>query len=111
MQRKIPCQEGWQVIDTVNDTLSMEGMCRLYPILDSKTGKVSDRPVYESTFMSGETKDFAAWKQLPSGEYRFVMSVFVTVTAGSQQCGQYGEYCVVLIGECASGYVYGNLPL
>jgi len=63
------------VMNAVNETLSMEGMCRLYPVLDSKTGKVSDRPVYESTFISGETKDFAAWKQLPSGEYRFVMSV------------------------------------
>ena len=29
------------VMNAVNETLSMEGMCRLYPILDSKTGKVS----------------------------------------------------------------------
>lgn len=63
------------VMNAVNETLSMEGICRLYPVLDSKTGRISDKPVYESTFTSGETKDFAAWKQLPSGEYRFVMSV------------------------------------
>lgn len=63
------------VMNAVNETLAMEGICRLYPVLDSKTGKISDKPVYESTFTSGETKDFAAWKQLPSGAYRFVMSV------------------------------------
>ena len=36
---------------------------------------VADKPVYESVFTSGEIKDFAAWKQLPSGEYRFILSV------------------------------------
>ena len=66
--------------ECVNETLSVEGMCRLYPVLDSKTGKVSDRPVYESTFISGETKDFAAWKQLPSGDIALSCR-FVTVTA------------------------------
>lgn len=63
------------VMNAVNETLSMEGMCRLYPVLDSKTGKISDKPVYESAFMSGEKKDFTAWKQLPSGEYRLILSV------------------------------------
>lgn len=63
------------VMNAVNETLSMEGMCRLYPVLDSKTGKISDKPVYESAFMPGEKKDFTAWKQLPSGEYRLILSV------------------------------------
>lgn len=58
-----------------NETLPMEGMCRLYPVIDSKSGKIADKPVYESVFTSGEIKDFAAWKQLPSGEYRFILSV------------------------------------
>ena len=58
------------VMNAVNETLSVKGTCRLYPVLDSKTGKISDKPVYESAFMPGEKKDFTAWKQLPSGEYR-----------------------------------------
>lgn len=63
------------VTNAVNETLPMDGICRLYPVAGSKAGKVSGKPVYESTFTSGEMKDFAAWKQLPSGEYRLVLSV------------------------------------
>ena len=63
------------VMNASNETLPMEGMCRLYPVIDSKSGKIADKPVYESVFTSGEIKDFAAWKQLPSGEYRFILSV------------------------------------
>ena len=52
-----------------------KGRAVFYPVLDSKTGKISDKPVYESAFMPGEKKDFTAWKQLPSGEYRLILSV------------------------------------
>lgn len=63
------------VDNAANQVLAIEGICRLYPVIDSKTGKIADKPVYESPFKSGEKKDFSVWKQLPSGEYRFVMSV------------------------------------
>lgn len=63
------------VMNTANEELPVSGICRLYPVVDTKTGKLSDKPVYESTFTSGEVKDFAAWKQLPSGEYGLVLSV------------------------------------
>ncbi len=63
------------VNNAVNQVLTMDGICRLYPVIDSKTGKIADKPIYESPFKSGEEKDFSAWKQLPSGEYRFIMSV------------------------------------
>ncbi|WP_294617365.1 alpha-2-macroglobulin family protein [uncultured Bacteroides sp.] len=57
-----------------DETLPVKGTCRLYSVIDAKTKRMSDSPVYEGTFMSGETKDFAVWKQLPSGEYRLVLS-------------------------------------
>lgn len=63
------------VKNAVNEIVAMEGVCRLYPVVNTNTGKISDKAVYESTFKSGELKDFAAWRQLPSGEYRLVLSV------------------------------------
>ena len=63
------------VMNTANQVLPVSGICRLYPVADTRAGKPSGKPVYESTFTSGEVKDFAAWKQLPSGEYRLVLSV------------------------------------
>ena len=66
---------GLNVANAINQIIEIDGLCRLYPVIDSKTGKVADKPVYEGTFKSGEEKDFSAWKQLPSGEYRLVMSV------------------------------------
>lgn len=63
------------VMNANNRILNIEGTCRLYPLLDSKTGKMADKPVYEGTFKSGEIKEFPSWRQLPSGQYRFVMSV------------------------------------
>lgn len=63
------------VTNANNETIPVEGICRLYPVLDPKTGKIAEKPAYESSFKSGKVKDFAAWKGLPSGEYRFVMSV------------------------------------
>lgn len=58
-----------------NQTLDVEGICRLYPILNSQTRQVADKPVYEGTFTSGKEKDFSDWKKLPSGEYRLILSV------------------------------------
>lgn len=63
------------VTNAANQAIAIDGICRLYPVIDSKTGKIADKPVYESSFKSGEEKDFSAWKQLPSGEYRFIMSI------------------------------------
>ena len=62
-------------MNAVNETLSMEGCAVFIPFLIPRRGKISDKPVYESAFMSGEKKDFTAWKQLPSGEYRLILSV------------------------------------
>ena len=36
---------------------------------------INVNPLPAGIFTSGEIKDFAAWKQLPSGEYRFILSV------------------------------------
>lgn len=57
-----------------SQVLAMQGTCRLYPVTNARTGERGKMPVYESTFTSGERKDFAAWKQLPSGEYRLILS-------------------------------------
>ena len=63
------------VTNVMNQVITIDGICRLYPVIDSRSGKIADKPIYESPFKSGEVKDFSAWKQLPSGEYRFIMSV------------------------------------
>lgn len=63
------------VENAINQTIAIEGICRLYPITDFMRGKIADKPVYEGTFVSGEQKDLSAWKQLPSGRYRLILSV------------------------------------
>lgn len=62
------------VKNAAGETLAMEGVCRLYPLAGSGKDKVGDKPVYEERFVSGELKDFSAWKALPSGAYRLVLS-------------------------------------
>lgn len=63
------------VENAIGQTIAIEGICRLYPVVDFMRGKIADKPVYEGTFVSGEKKDFAAWRQLPSGRYRLILSV------------------------------------
>lgn len=63
------------IMNDNGQVIDMDGICRLYPVIDAKTRKIADKPAYEGTFKSGERKEFPAWKQLPSGEYRLIMSV------------------------------------
>ena len=58
-----------------NQTLEIDGICRLYPVLNARTGQIGEKPVYEGMFTSGKKKDFPTWKELPSGEYCLVLSV------------------------------------
>ncbi len=64
-----------RVLNANNELLDVRGICRLYPVIDEKNGKLGANPVYEGTFISGERKTFDEWKPLPSGSYRLVLSV------------------------------------
>lgn len=55
--------------------LNIEGIYRLYPIIDVKTGQIAEKPVAEGRFTSHERKNFPEWKQLPSGKYRLILSI------------------------------------
>lgn len=55
--------------------LNMEGIYRLYPIINVKTGKIAEKSVLEATFTSHVRTNLSEWKQLPSGKYRLILSV------------------------------------
>lgn len=54
-------------------TLEQTGFYRLYPLTDSRNGRVAEEPAYEGTFTSGQEMSLEAWRQLPSGGYRLVL--------------------------------------
>lgn len=52
----------------------VKGICRLYPIGDD--GKdASAQPAWEGEFTANRAQEFAAWRALPSGNYRLELSV------------------------------------
>ena len=54
--------------------LDLEGTYRLYRVIDEREDSVSDAPTLEAKFRSGEKLVLDAWRSLPSGKYRVVMS-------------------------------------
>ena len=54
--------------------VGVKGEYKLYPLAKGKADKSVGDPAYTGTFTSNESTALAAWKSLPSGEYKLVLT-------------------------------------